>query len=258
MTKGTEKTFGYAWNIYREIIPLHKRQFEGWISPLPVFFFKDKRVLDAGCGIGRNSLWVLEAKAREVVAFDYDERTVSVARENLSSYSNCSVLFKSVYDITFRDEFDAAFCIGVLHHLAAPALALENLVASLKEGGTLIVWAYAREGNETYLKFFDPIRKYFTSKISPFIVRLISVLLTAVLRAYLILPQKKSYMKELKMRSFRHVEAMVFDQLIPSIANYWTKDELLGMFRVLPLDVESVVHTHEMSWTVVAKKRRVG
>jgi len=90
---GTEKKFGYEWNIYREVIPLHEKQFEGWIAPLPISFFRGKSFLDAGCGIGRNSLWALEAGAASGFVFDYDERTVAVARENLKGFPNCQVKY---------------------------------------------------------------------------------------------------------------------------------------------------------------------
>ena len=93
MTGGTETKFGYEWDRYREVIPLHRRQFEGWIQPVPLSFFKGKRFLDAGCGIGRNSLWALEAGAASGYAFDYDERTVDVARRNLAAWPNCEVGF---------------------------------------------------------------------------------------------------------------------------------------------------------------------
>jgi SAM-dependent methyltransferase len=255
MTPGTEKYFGYEWNIYREIIPLHERQFEGWISPLQLDFFKGKSVLDAGCGIGRNSLWALRAGASKVLAFDYDQRTVSVARENLKAFQNCEVSYSSIYDIAHDGEFDVAMCIGVLHHLHRPKEAVAKIVRSLARGGTLIFWVYAREGNERYLSFFDPLRKHVTSRIPHEATRMISKALTAMLKVYLMFPHDKPYLGELKARSFRHMEAMVFDQLLPTIAHYWTRDGVLSLIEGLPVDVVHLTHTHGMSWTLVARKR---
>lgn len=253
---GTEKKFGYEWDLYREIIPLHERQFVQWIQPFALDDFRGKRFLDAGCGIGRNSLWALKAGAASAYAFDFDERTVSVARENLKGYPNCEVGFESVYDLARRDEFDIAFCIGVLHHLEHPRRAVENLVRALKPGGTLILWVYAREGNERYLGWFDPLRKHVTSRIHPAITRGIAVAMTAALKLYLVLPHRNSYLAELRKRSFRHTEAMVFDQLLPHIAHYWRRDEVLGLASGLPLEEIRVTHTHGISWTLIAKKSR--
>ncbi|MBT3182129.1 MAG: class I SAM-dependent methyltransferase [Deltaproteobacteria bacterium] len=255
MCKGTEKEFGYEWDIYDEIIPLHEKQFQGWINPIPISFFRDKKFLDAGCGIGRNSLWALKAGAASCVAFDYDERTVGVARKNLKGFQNCNVEFRSIYDISYENEFDIVFSTGVIHHLAKPEEAVRGLVKAVKSGGTLIIWVYASEGNGRYLSFFNPLRKYLTSKIPLCITRMISKLMTAILKIYLLFPHENIYLNLLKERSFRHTEAMVFDQLLPTISRYFTKSDVLDLIAGLPVDLEHLTHTHGMSWTLVAKKR---
>lgn len=256
MTGGTERKFGYEWDLYREIIPLHRRQFVQWIHPIPLSAFEGKRFLDAGCGIGRNSLWALEAGAESAYAFDFDERTVKVARDNLKTFSNCEVGFESVYDLRRSEEFDIAFCIGVLHHLEHPRKAIENIVRALKPGGTLILWVYAFEGNELYLKLFDPFRKHVTSRIHPALTRLVAKCMTAMLKVYLLLPHKNSYLLELRERSFRHIEAMVFDQLLPHIAHYWRRSEVEGLVEGLPLSDVAITHTHGISWSLTAIKKR--
>ncbi len=254
MCRGTEKEFGYEWDIYNEIIPLHEKQFQGWINPIPLSYFRGKSFLDAGCGIGRNSLWALKAGAASCVAFDYDERTVNVAKRNLNGFHNCKVEFGSIYDIPYEDEFDIVFSTGVIHHLAKPKDAVRELVKALKSGGTLIIWVYASEGNNRYLKFFSPVRRYFTSRIPPCATRLISKLMTAMLKVYLLFPHKNIYLNLLKERSFRHTEAMVFDQLLPTISRYFTRDEVVDLIEGLPVDLKHLTHTHGMSWTLVAKK----
>lgn len=254
MTGGTEKAFGYEWDHYREVVPLHRRQFEQWIQPVAVADFKGKSFLDAGCGTGRNSLWPLEAGAASGYAFDYDRRTVEVARENLKGYPNCRVGFESIYDIAMQDEFDIVFCIGVLHHLESPRAAVENLVRALKPGGKLVLWLYALEGNETYLLWADPLRKHVTCRLPPLVTRAIAIGLTAALKFYLRLPHRNAYLQELRRRSFRHTEAMVFDQLLPHIAHYFSRDEALALVRGLPLEDVLLTHTHGVSWSLVARK----
>jgi SAM-dependent methyltransferase len=143
----------------------------------------------------------------------------------------------------------------VLHHLKDPKAALARLVRALKPGGTLILWVYAREGNERYLFWVDPLRRRVTSRLPTRLTQAISIFLTFVLKLYLYLPHSDPYMQRFKRRSFRHAEAMVFDQLIPSIAAYWTRDEVLALLEGLPVGVEHVTHTNGVSWSVVAKKR---
>ncbi len=252
---GTQHLFGYEWAYYREIIPLHEEQFAQWIQPFPLEGFRGKRFLDAGCGIGRNSLWALQMGAASGYAFDYDERTVAVARENLRDHPNCRVGFESIYDIAFVDEFDVVFCVGVIQHLADPRAAVERLVRALRPGGTLILWVYAHEGNERYLRLVDPLRRFLTSRLPLPITRYIAKALTALLECYLLLPHRDAYLVELKKRSFRHKEAMVFDQLLPSIAHYFRRAEATALLEGLPARIDHVTHTNGISWTLVATKR---
>ncbi|MDT7908013.1 MAG: class I SAM-dependent methyltransferase [Candidatus Calescibacterium sp.] len=108
---GSPKRFGYEWSKYGGIIPEYEIQFLRWVYPLKKEDFRGKEVLDAGCGTGRNSYWPLVYGAKRVVAFDYDERIVEVARRNLSQFKNAEVLLKSIYEIDFENEFDIVFSI---------------------------------------------------------------------------------------------------------------------------------------------------
>ncbi len=252
--KDLEERFSYAWSEYREIIPIHRKQFLGWITPLPLEFFRGKKFLDAGCGIGRNSRWPLEAGAHSGCAFDCNETTVAVARHNLAPFTNCRVELKSIYDLGDHSEYDVVFSIGVIHHLKHPRLAVERLVAALKPGGTLILWVYAHEGNERYRLWFDPIRRAVTSRIPPILARLLAKVLTVFLKAYALMRDQPEYLVLLRERTFRHVEAMVFDQLLPSTSNYWTRAEVLALAAGLPVRVTQMTHTHGVSWTLIAEK----
>ncbi|MFH0800104.1 MAG: class I SAM-dependent methyltransferase [Pseudomonadota bacterium] len=257
MSSGTEKKFGFEWDIYREILPIHEKQFLRWINPVELSFFKGKRFLDAGCGIGRNSLWALKGGAAAGIAFDYDERTVAVARENLKGFANCEVAYRSIYNIGFAEEFDIVFCIGVIHHLERPMEAVRKLVAALKVGGTLIVWVYAREGNERYLKWFNPFRAFVTSRINLRVTRCIAKAITILFRGYLLLPHRDKYLNLLKEGSFRHTEAIVFDQLLPHIAHYWRREEVERLVDGLPVNISRLTHTNGMSWTLIAEKKGI-
>src|SRR5262249_18640111 len=156
-----------------------------------------------------------------------------------------------IYELTRENEFDVAFCIGVLHHLIDPRKAVENLVRAVKPGGTLILWVYAYEGNESYLVLANPVRAHLTSKLHPRIVQQMATALTLLLKIYLLFPHRKRYMHFLKLRSFRHMEAMVFDQLIPSISVYYRKEEVIELVDGLPVEIKHLVHSNDVSWTLV-------
>ena len=251
--RGTEKEFGYEWNAYAEILPEHREQFWTWVQPLQPEDFKGKRFLDAGCGMGRNSYWAMEAGAASGFAFDFDRRTVAAAERNLRYYPSCQVDYQSIYDLNRPEEFDIVFCIGVLHHLADPRRAVMNLVKAAKPGGRVAVWVYGKEGNRLYLAFLRPLR-ILTQRLPLCVTRLLAWGITAMMRVGLPLAPETSYRKLLRRLSFRHLEAIVFDQLFPTIANYWTREEALALFDGLPVELKSIIQTHGHSWTLVFGK----
>jgi SAM-dependent methyltransferase len=251
---GTQHQFGYQWEAYPEIVAQHREQFQRWIAPFREEDFRGKRFLEAGCGMGRNSFWALCAGASSGIALDYDERTVAAARKNLAAFPNCEVRFQSIYDLAETATVDIAFSIGVIHHLAEPRKAVENLVRALKPGGTLILWLYAREGNEIYLSVIDPLRKYVTSRLPQFVTRWIATCMTIGLKLYLAFPHKRPYESMLRKHSFRQLELIVLDQLIPSIAYYWTAEDVHRLVAGLPLANNVLSYTNGMSWTLVSTR----
>ena len=254
---GSEKRFGYEWNKYSEIDPNYEVQFLKWIYPLQPEDFKGKKVLDAGCGMGRNSYWALKYGAGDLVAFDFDQRSVAAAKRNLSGFKDVQVEFRNIYDLPWQNEFDLVFSIGVIHHLENHGEAIKNLIRAAKPGGRILLWVYGHEGNEWIVKLVSPVRKFLTSKLPVGLVHLLSYLASAPLWAWVkIFHGPGPYLKQLSGFSFYHIHSIVFDQLIPKIAHYWTKEEarsLLSSFEELK-DIE-IHQVNSNSWTVLGEKK---
>lgn len=249
--------FGFEWKKYNKIEPYYKEyksQFLNWIYPLTPDFFKGKKVLDAGCGMGRNSYWCLEWGAREVTAFDIDERSVDAARENLKNFKNATIVLADICDMPWTLEFDFVFSIGVIHHLKEPLKAIAQIKNALKEGGKLLIWVYGLEGFETYVKILNFFRKNVTSKIEPKLLHKLTYFLSLPLYVYIkIFNHTKPYFNQLKQYRFSHIHSILFDQFIPEISNYYTRDEafnLLHGFR----DVEVIKPPNENGWIVTGIK----
>lgn len=243
--------FGYEWSTYQQILPEYEDQFKKWVYPLKSGDFKNKTILDAGCGIGRNSYWPLTYHAKKVVAFDFDRRTVEVAKKNLIPFSNAKVEYASIYDIRYRLKFDLTLCIGVLHHLIDPVRAIRNLVRATKKRGQLLFWVYGYEGNEWIVTFINPLRKL-TSKMPIILTHKLAFFFSVPL--YLMLktiPQRQPYFIQLSHFSFPHVHSIIFDQLLPNIANYWKKEEIVALMRKSGIRKFSLYRVNDNSWTLL-------
>jgi SAM-dependent methyltransferase len=253
--RGSPDRFGYSWAIFSEILPEHREQFIRWAAALPRSAWQDAQILDAGCGIGRNSHWAMVEGAAGGVAIDIDNRSLAAARQNLKPYSTIEVRNQSIYDIPEQNYFDIAFSIGVIHHLAEPAAALRQLVRAVKPGGYVLIWVYGRENMNWLTRYFDPIRRTVLSRLPLPLVYHLSLYPTAALWLALRMGMSHlQYYKLLRRFSFAHLRAVVFDQMIPRIAHYWPRETVEGLCRNAGLENISLIHVNDMSWSASGRK----
>lgn len=251
---GSTERFGYEWKKFDKIIPEYETQFLKWVYPLQTHDFENKKFLDAGCGIGRNSYWPLTYGASEGTGFDYNKDTIRVAKRNLSEWKNIKIDYESIYDISYQNDFDIVFSIGVIMFLEDPHLAIKNLVNAAKKGGIVLIWVYAYEGNEWIVKFLTPIRSI-TSRLPLPLTDIIAKVLSIPLYIFLkLIPQSHPYLHQLSKNKFWHIHSIVFDQLIPRVANYWKKGEALSLFESKGLENIQIFRVNENSWTVLGYK----
>ncbi len=253
----SEQRFGYEWNKYSWMTKDYECQFRNWTHSLTVTDWEGKKVLDVGCGMGRNSYWLMHYGAASVTAFDHDERSVACAKEVLSDFENAEVMYKSVYDIDWKNQYDIVFSIGVIHHLKNPKHALARMVDALKPKGQILIWVYSFEGNEWIVRFVDPVRIHLTSKLPLPLVHFLSYFCSVPLYIFIKLFKGHGvYLKQLSSFDFWHIHSIVFDQLIPEVAHYWNKDEVMSLVEGLPLNDVSVEHTPEgTGWILHGTKK---
>lgn len=252
----SEQRFGYEWNKYASVTANYEQQFLNWTHSLTPGDWKGKDVLDAGCGMGRNSYWPMLWGARQVTAFDFDERSVARAKETLKGFSTATVLYKSIYEIDWKNKFDIAFSIGVIHHLKDPKTALKKMVEALKPGGRLLIWVYGYEGNEWIVRYVDPVRIHITSKLPVALVHFLAYFCSVPLYCFVkIFKGPSAYLKQLATFSFWHLHSIVFDQLIPDVANYWKRDEVRVLVEGLSLtDVSVAAPPNQSGWILMGTK----
>ncbi len=244
--QATAEAFGYEWTHFTDLDEQYRAEFLDWIKPITPEFFRDKVVLDAGCGKGRHAFLSAEFGAREVLAVDVSE-AVLAAYANTRHLPHVHVVQADIYALPFRRPFDYMYSIGVLHHLPNPRAGFQSLVRHLKPGGRVSVWVYGREGNGWIVKVVNPLRIYVTSRLPKVLTRIVSFafavpLYLALKLAYGPVNQRESlrslrkllfyndYLSEIARYSFSENYWNVFDHLVAPTAFYLQRQEVENWF----------------------------
>ena len=162
----TAASFGWQWTHFTQTDERYAEQFLGWIAPVRPEFFKDKVILEGGCGKGRHTRLAASWGARDVIGIDLSA-AVESAFAATRDLENVHVVQADIYQLPFPRIFDYPFSVGVLHHLPDPRGGFKSLASRVKEGGHLSAWVYGAENNEWITRFVNPLRQRITSKISP-------------------------------------------------------------------------------------------
>lgn len=144
--------FGYKWV---ELFPGHgwrerrntlwsDSDFIKWFDLEPDLF-KDKIVLDAGCGNGYWTKKILDFGAGEVVGIDISN-SVEVAKKYLESDPRVKIINGDLNELppNYKEYFDIVFSSGVIHHTPDPRRSFSSLVSYAKPGSLLAVWVYEK------------------------------------------------------------------------------------------------------------------
>jgi 2-polyprenyl-3-methyl-5-hydroxy-6-metoxy-1,4-benzoquinol methylase len=146
----TAEACGFEWTTHgclRQLYRSEAARFEECATyHLPPTFFTGKRVLDAGCGMGRYSYVAAHLGAATVVGFDL-HAGVYPAHRLTAPLGPVQLARANIWEPPFRrGSFDAIMSIGVVHHTGDAHRAIRVLVALLRPGGQLFIQVYAHRG----------------------------------------------------------------------------------------------------------------
>jgi SAM-dependent methyltransferase len=252
---GSPERFGYEWQTYAEMRLEYAEQFRRWTVHLSPEDWRGKFFLDVGCGMGRNSYWPMTFGAAGGLAIDVDQRSLASARRTLAPYPQVEVRERSAYAIDEDGRFDIVFSIGVIHHLKAPENALAAMVKAAKPGGKVLVWVYGRENNGLIVHVLTPLRKVIFSRLPIGVVHQLSLYPSLALWVALRLGLNSTeYFRMLRQLSFGHLRSIVFDQMLPKIANYWSRETVETLMRKSKLVDIRLAWVNEMSWSAIGTK----
>lgn len=262
----TAARFGYEWNRFADFdLEEERASLETWFAPRSLQELEGLTVLDAGCGMGRHAVLAAAHGVRDVVGIDLGD-AVDAAFRNTRHLPQVCIAQGDLYHPPVADStFDAAYSIGVLHHVPEPAKGFAALAPKVKAGGWFQVWLYGREGNGWIVHLVNPMRR-FTSRLPLPWVEKLSAALAAVLhvatRTVYRLPllgsrlPYASYCRWLRDFSFPKIHAIVFDHLLTPVAYYLRRDEVESLLAVGGWSEPRLSHCREMSWGATLERRK--
>ena len=263
----TVENFGWQWQHFNYLLEpkLEAVQYLDWVAPLTEKDFVGKRVLDAGCGMGRWPETVARFGAAEIFAVDLGS-AVEAAFERLRGLPHVHVIQGDILNLPFRkgaeSPFDLAYSLGVIHHMPNARDGFHAYSRHVKPGGTVHAWVYGAQNNQWITDFVDPIRMKVTSRMAPPVLYQLSKALTVPLhlasRGVHAAGLKDTfaygeYLDWLGRFPFIHTHHIVHDHLTPSLASYHSRAEVEEWAESVGLTDVALTERNRNSWRLVGR-----
>jgi SAM-dependent methyltransferase len=216
------------------------------------------RVAEIGSGPGRIVNILLDAGAAHVTALEPSDG-FDILCKNTSGRSSQITYVHGAGEELPLENYDAIFSIGVLMCIPDVDSVMRRAHAALRDGGVFYAWLYGREGNELYLLLLNPLRRL-TTRMPDKVVAGISHVLNGILWAYMKmcqavpLPMHRHAVNVWAKYSHRQRFIVMFDQLNPAYAEYYTGDEARDLFGRNGFKNVQLYHRHGHSWAVRGTK----
>jgi SAM-dependent methyltransferase len=265
--RATAAGFGWQWQHFTQEDERYAEQFLGWIAPVTPEFFRDKIVLEGGCGKGRHTQLAARWGVRDVIGIDLSV-AVETAFAATRTLPNAHIIQADIYHLPLARKFDYAFSVGVLHHLPDPHAGFLALASKVKPGGHVSAWIYGAENNEWITRWVNPVREKITSRLDRRALLQLSKLPAACLYLATKLvygPLNRSgsslakhlfyndYLSAISNFGWREQHTIVFDHLVAPTAFYIPREDFETWWRDIDArDVEIGWH-NKNSWRGLGK-----
>ena len=234
-----------------------KEILEDIVQPFNLNNIKNKSIMEVGCGSGRIIHNLKKLLPKNIIGVEPSSAIEIAKKNNISSI----VEFKNIKgeEIKYQNEFDYVFSLGVVHHIPNHKLVCKNIYNSLKNEGKFICWVYGYEGNKLYLFIFNNLRRI-TILLPDLILRILTNILNIIAYPYIYLckifplPLKKYFIEVFDKCNYVNRNYMIFDQLNPSYAKYFKKEEIYQLLKDSGFKKIELYHRHGYSWTAVCQK----
>ena len=130
--------------------------------------FKDKEVIDVGCGSGILTVRASELGARHITALDFDSRAVDNTKENINRNG---ITNADVYWTDFMEtDLKADIIIANLPRETG-AFCMPKMKQSLNDGGTIITSWYNVMPTDELLNGWDTVSHFIGENYDTYILR---------------------------------------------------------------------------------------
>lgn len=260
----TASSFGWQWQHFTQTDEKYEQQFLGWIAPVGAEFFRNKIVLEGGCGKGRHTQLAAGWGARDVIGIDLSA-AVETAFAATRALPNAHIVQADIYHLPLRRIFDYAFSVGVLHHLPDPRGGFLSLARKVRNAGHISAWVYGAENNEWITRWVDPLRKRITSPMNPRILLQLSKVPAAAMFAATKLvygPLNRStrgtrvarhlfyndYLNAISRFGWREQHTIVFDHLVAPTSHYISRAEFTEWWEGIHAGDVTIDWHNQNSW----------
>jgi SAM-dependent methyltransferase len=210
--------------------------FTEWIQPNTLEIFRDKDVLDCGCGGGQHLNFTAPYCKS---ALGVDLNAVSVAKDNTKNLSNVSLQEADIAIMDLGKQFDVVYSIGVLHHTDDPTKSFANIAKHCKPGGHVIIWVYSHEGNAINRLLVEPFKTILIHHLPrPFVwltAHVLTILVTLPVYSVYLLPLTflpyYQYFQNWRKLSYRRNLLNVFDKLNAPLTHFLKQETIDSWFR---------------------------
>ncbi len=153
----TFKFFNYKWKRVPNWTKDTEKMYREWylkrygyetLDNLKEFLKDKKYVLEAGCGLGRDSKMFAELNNEtHIVAIDQSGNALKVARKYLEKFNNCEVMQADITNFVYLEKFDFISCDQVIHHTPNPGDTLKHFFEHLNVNG-VVNFSVCKKRNE--------------------------------------------------------------------------------------------------------------
>jgi SAM-dependent methyltransferase len=220
---------------------------------------RGSRVAEIGSGTGRIVNMLLDAGAEHVHALEPSD-AINVLKDNTARrHDRVSYINAPGESLPPGLNLDLVVAVGVLHHIPEPQPVVQAAYRALKPGGCCLAWLYGREGNETYLRIIEPLRKI-TVRLPHSVLIGLSFLMCLGLNSYIgmcrFMPlPMRSYMREVLAKFPKRARRLtIYDQLNPAYARYYSRQEARALLADEGFVDVRLHHRHGYSWTVIGRR----